>query len=50
MHKGEVFKGQRQPIISVAQWEAGDAIIVHRKRGTTRDRYNEIPALLAGFL
>lgn len=49
-HKGEVFKGQHQPIISAVQWEAVDAIIAQRKRGTTRDRYNETPALLAGFL
>lgn len=49
-HKGEVFKGQHQPIISAVQWEAVDAIIAQRKRSTTRDRYNETPALLAGFL
>ncbi len=49
-NKGEVFQGQHQAIITRGQWDAVEAIIAQRKRSTTRDRYNETPALLAGFL
>jgi len=48
-HKGQVYPGQHQAIVSQELWDAAHAIIDRRKTGP-QARYTESPALLGGLL
>lgn len=49
-HKGEVFDGQREPIVDEDAWHRTQALLVKNRQGTHRRANAKAPSLLAGLV
>jgi len=49
VHKGEIYRGEHEAIISKRQWDAAQAMIRANPRKTQR-RHESVPALLGGII